>query len=158
MAFRYSTRLFHDFLNSVVKADLAAGVINFYSGAQPASPDAAATGTLIGTATLNGGAWSAGTSTNGLNFGTVVDTGGGAASIDKASAETWKFVCATAGTIGYGRFIGNPVDSGALSTTLPRIDFSVGITSGDAQMSKVTYAVGETGVIQSFTIPVTNIS
>jgi hypothetical protein len=158
MAFRYSTKVFHDFLNSVVKADLAAGVINFYSGAQPASPDAAVTGTFLGRATLSGGAWTAGTSTNGLNFGTVVDGTNGAASLDKASAEAWTFVCSVAGTIGYGRFVGNPADAGGVSTTLPRIDFSVGITSGDAQMSKVTYAIGETGVIQSFNIPVTNIS
>jgi hypothetical protein len=158
MAFRYSTKIFHDFLNTAVKTNLAAGVINLYSGAQPTSPDAAPTGTFLGRATLAGGAWTAGTSTNGLNFGTITDTGGGAAAMDKASAEEWRFVCSVAGTVGWGRFVGNPADAGAVSTTLPRIDFSVGVTSGDAQMSKVTYAVGETGVIQSFNIPVTNIS
>ena len=158
MAFRYSTKIFHDFLNQAVKTNLAAGVINFYSGAQPASPDAAPTGTFLGRATLSGGAWTAGAPTNGLNFGTVVDGTGGAASLDKASAEEWKFICSVAGTIGWGRFVGNPADSGTTSTTLPRIDFSVGVTSGDALMSKVTYAIGETGVIQSFNMPVTNIS
>jgi len=158
MAFRYSTKIFHDFLNIAVKTALADGVIDFYSGAQPASPDAAPTGTFLGRATLAGGAWAAGSPTNGLEFGAVVDGTGGAASLDKASAEEWKFVCSVAGTIGWGRFIGNPADAGGVSTTLPRIDFSVGVTSGDAQMSKVTYAIGETGVIQSFNIPVTNIS
>jgi len=158
MAFRYSTKIFHDFLNTAVKTNLAAGVINFYTGAQPASPDAAVTGTFLGKATLAGGAWTAGTSTNGLNFGTITDTGSGAASLDKATAEEWRFVCTVAGTIGWARFVGNPTDAGGVSTTLPRLDFSVGVTSGDALMSKVTYAVGETGVIQSFVIPVTNIS
>lgn len=158
MAFRYSTKIFHDFLNTAVKTALADGVINFYTGSQPANPDLAPTGTFLGKATLAGGAWTAGTATNGLEFGTVVDTGNGAASLDKASAEEWKFVCSVAGTIGWARFVGNPVDAGAVSTTLSRIDFSVGVTSGDALMSKVTYAVGETGVIQSFVIPVTNIS
>jgi len=158
MAFRFSTKIFHDFLNTAVKTNLADGVINFYSGAQPSSPDAAPTGTFLGRATQGGAAWSAGSPTNGLEFGAVVDGTGGAASLDKATAEDWKFVCTTAGTIGWGRFIGNPTDAGGVSTTLPRIDFSVGITSGDAQMTKVTYAENETGVIQSFNIPVTNIS
>lgn len=152
MAFRYSTKLFNDFLTTL-KTDLANGVIQFYTGAQPTSPDAAVTGTYLGKATLAGGAWTAGTATNGLNFGTV-----GSAAVDKATAEEWKFVCETAGTIGWARFVGNPVDAGGSSTTLPRLDFSVGIASGDAQMAKVTYAVGETGVIQSFNIPLSNLS
>lgn len=152
MAFRYSTKLFNDFLTTM-KTDLAAGVIQFYSGSQPTSADAAITGTLIGTTTLAGGSWTAGTSTNGLNFATAAS-----ATIDKATAEEWRFTCTTAGTIGWGRFIGNPVDSGGVSVVLPRIDFSVGISSGDCQMAKVTYAVGETGVIQTFTVPLTNLS
>lgn len=153
MAFRYSTGLFSSFLTAL-KTDLQDGVINFYTGSQPASPDNAPTGTFLGRATLAGGAWSAGTATNGLEFGTV-----GAAVLDKAPAEEWKFVCSTAGTIGWARFVSNSAsDTGGSSTTLKRIDFSVGITSGDALMSKVTYAVGETGVIQSFSIPLANIS
>ena len=150
MAFRMSTKLFNDFLTTM-KTDLANGVIFFYTGAQPTSPDAAVSGTLIARASLSGGAWTAGTSTNGINFGTVAS-----ASVDKATAEEWKFVCTTAGTIGWGRFVGNPVDAGGASTTLPRIDFSVGITSGDCTMSKVTYAVGETGVLQNFIVPLSN--
>lgn len=153
MAFRYSTGCFNSFL-STLKTDMADGVINFYTGAQPTSADAAVTGTFIGRATLAGGAWTAGSATNGLEF--AAPSG---ASIDKAAAEEWKFVCETAGTIGWGRFVSNSAsDTGGSSTSLKRLDFSVGITSGDCLMSKVTYAVGETGVIQSFTIPLSNIS
>lgn len=152
MAFRYSTKLFTDFLTTL-KTDLADGTIYFYTGSQPSSPDAAVTGTLLGQVTVGGGAWSAGSATNGLEFGTAAS-----ASISKAAAEEWKFVCTVAGTIGWGRFVGNATDAGGSSTTLPRIDFSVGITSGDMTMTKVTYAVGETGVIQTFTIPLSNIS
>ena len=152
MAFRYSTKLFNEFLGQV-KTQLADGVIHFYSGAQPASPDNAVTATLISTVTVAGGAFTPGSPTNGLEFGTVAN-----AALDKAAAEEWKFTCVNAGTIGWGRFVGNAVDAGAQSAVLPRIDFSVGITSGDMRMSKVTYAVGETGVVQQFLIPLTNIS
>ena len=148
--FRYSTKLFDEMLGAV-KTQLADGVIYLYSGTQPASADAAVTGTLIATVTVDSGAWTAGSPTNGLEFGTVAD-----AEMDKAAAENWKFTCTTAGTIGWGRFVGNAADNGALSTTLPRIDFSVGVTSGDCRMSKVTYALGETGVIQQFKIPLSN--
>jgi hypothetical protein len=161
MAFRYSRRLFNVFLNGV-KTELANGVIHFYTGAQPVSPDAAPTGTYLGSATLAGAPWTAGSATNGIEFGTVDD-----AAVNKATAEEWKFTCATAGTIGWGRFIANTTaGSGSLASadvggadsteTFPRLDFSVGITSGDALMSKVTYAVGETGVIQSFNIAMGN--
>lgn len=150
MAFRLSTALFNDCLGAI-KTQLADGVIYLYSGSQPSSADAAVTGTLIGTVTVDGGAWTAGSPTNGLEFGTVAS-----AEMDKAAAENWKFTCTTAGTIGWGRFVGNASDGGALSTALPRIDFSVGVTSGDMRMSKVTYALGETGVIQQFKVPLSN--
>ena len=150
--FRYSTSLFDAFLNTL-KTDLAYGSIELYTGSQPASPDSAVTGTLIGRVTVDSGAWSEGVSTNGLTFGTVAS-----AQVDKATAETWQFTAVAAGTIGWGRFRANAVDAGGASTTLHRIDFSVGITSGDLLMSKVTYAIGETGVIQQFLIPLSNIS
>jgi hypothetical protein len=151
--FRFSTGCFNSFL-ATLKSDMADGVINFYTGAQPSSPDAAPTGTFLGRATLAAGSWTAGSPTNGLEF----DAPSGA-TINKAAAEEWKFKCTTAGTIGWARFVSNSAsDTGGSSTTLKRMDFSVGITSGDCLMSKVTYAVDETGVIQSFTIPFSNIS
>lgn len=153
MAFRYSTGLFNSFL-AALQTDMADGVIKFYTGSQPTSPDAAATGTPIGTVTLAGGAWTAGTATNGINFGTPAG-----ATIEKDPAEEWKFTAEAAGTIGWGRFVSNSAsDTGGASTTLSRMDFSVGITSGDCTMTKVTYAIGETGVIQTFTIPLSNLA
>jgi hypothetical protein len=77
--------------------------------------------------------------------------------MSKEPAEEWKFIAVAAGTIGWGRFVGNATDSGASSTTLPRIDFSIGITTGDARTGKVTYAIGEPGVIQSFDLTQSNI-
>ena len=163
MAVRFSKKIFNDQLTAL-KTALANGAIHLYSGSQPSTPEAAPTGTLIGTIQLAGGTWAAGTATYGLEFGTAA-----AATISKASAEEWKFTCTSAGTVGWGRFIANTTagsgslssaDVGALDSTetFPRIDFSVGITSGDMTMGKVTYAIGETGAVSSFTIPLTNIS
>lgn len=152
MAVRFSTKSINDFLTSL-KTGLADGVIYLYTGAQPTDADSAVTGTLVATVTLSAGAWSAGSPTNGLEFGTAASK-----SISKAAAEEWKFKCTTAGTIGWGRFVGNAADAGGASTTLPRMDFSVGITSGDLKMSKVTYAVDETGVISTFDLPFTNLA
>jgi hypothetical protein len=150
MAFKYSTKVFNTLLGSIDTL-FDQGVVLLYTGAQPTDPDSAATGTLIGTVTLDAGAFTPGVSTNGLNFATPVLNVMG-----KESAETWKFTAVAAGTIGYGRLVGNAVDAGGSSTTLPRIDFSVGITTGDARTSKVTYAIGETGTIDSFNITLTN--
>jgi len=163
MAVRFSKKIFNDQLTAL-KTALANGCIHLYSGSQPAAPEDAVTGTLIGTIQLSGGTWAAGTATYGLEFGTPA-----AGSISKASAENWLFTAVAAGTVGWGRFIGNTLagngsltnaDSGAAdgSEVYPRIDFSVGITSGDMTMGKVTYAIGETGAVSSFTIPLSNIS
>ena len=153
MAFRYSTGCFNSILTTL-KTDFTDGVIRLYTGAQPTSPDAAVTGTLIGTVTLAGAAFTPGSAAGGLEFDAAVG-----ATLSKAALEEWKFTADAAGTIGWFRFVSNSVlEDGAASTTIKRLDGSVGVTTGDMRMSKVTYAIGETGVIQSFTIPLSNIS
>jgi len=144
----YSTGLINSMMGTTsLKAALANGVIRVYSGAQPASADSAATGTLLGTVSLAGGAFTEGTVTNGLEFDAPVGK-----SISKAAAEDWKFKGVAAGTIGYMRFQGNAVDAQGSSITLPRIDMSVGITSGDVRLSTVTSAVNSIITIDTFTI------
>jgi len=122
-------------------------VIRFYSGAQPATADAAPTGTLLGSVTIAGGAFSHGSSTNGLNFGAPIGS-----TLAKASAEDWKFKGVAAGTIGWFRFQANATDDNSSSTTLPRIDGSVGITSGDMRVSTVTSAVNSIITIDAFNV------
>jgi len=150
MAFKYSSKLFNAML-AAVDTQLTNGIILLYTGAQPTDPDSAVTGTLIATATKDAGAFTPGVATNGLNFATPVLNVMG-----KEAAETWKFTAVAAGTIGWFRFVGNAADAGGVSTALPRIDGTVGITTGDARTSKVTYAIGETGTIDSFAITQTN--
>ena len=154
MAHRYSTADFNAFLTNL-KTAYADGILKAYSGSQPSSPDAAVTGTFLGNVTLAGAAFTPGAPTGGLEWAAPILN-----VIDKASAEEWKFTCATAGTVGYLRFVGNAADAGTLSTTLRRMDFSVTLTGGggDITMTKITFTgVGETGVIQSLPITLSNI-
>lgn len=123
------------------------GVLKLYTGAQPASADDAITGTLLGDVTVNGGAFTEGSPANGLNFGSPVDR-----TINKAAAETWKFTGIAAGTIGWFRFQANAVDNDLASTTLARIDGSVGITTGDLRLTSVTSAVATVITIDKFEI------
>ena len=144
----YSTGLINKLLGSAdLKTSLANGVIRVYSGAQPPSADATATGTLLGTVSLAGSAFTEGVVTNGLELGTPSGR-----SISKASAEDWKFKGIAAGTIGYMRFQGNAADNQLSSIVLPRIDMSVGITSGDVRLSTVTSAINSIITIDTFTI------
>ena len=123
------------------------GVMRHYTGAQPVTADSPPTGTLLGSVTLAGGAFVEGTGTNGINFGAPVGK-----TLSKASGESWTFTGVAAGTIGYFRFQANAVDDDSSSTTLSRIDGSIGITSGDLRLSTVTSTIGAVISIDTFTV------
>jgi hypothetical protein len=125
-------------------------VIDLYSGTQPTTADGAVAGTLLGRVTLDGAAFVEGTLTNGL----VWDTPASGA-ISKPTAANWKFTGLADGTIGWFRCRGNAVDNGLSSTTLPRFDGAVGITSGELHLTVVTVTVGTLGVVQNavFSMP-----
>ncbi len=111
------------------------GVLRGYSGSQPTNADAAASGTLLLEITESGGVFVHGEAANGINWDTA-----SAGTISKAVAETWKASGLATGTLGYIRICGNPADTGASSTVLPRVDMSVGTTSG-ADMLVATTAI-----------------
>jgi hypothetical protein len=121
------------------------GVLRIYSGSQPTDADAAVTGTLLIEVTESAGAFVHGAFGNALEFG---DAASGA--IAKAAAETWQGTGLAAGTAGYFRICANPTDNGAASTTLPRIDGSVGTSGADLNMTSTTVAVGATYTIDTF--------
>jgi hypothetical protein len=114
------------------------GVIDIYSGTRPTSADNTASGTLLGTITKNGGTFIAGTLTNGLRFDVAAD-----GSIDKPSTDVWQFTGVAAGVATWFRLRGNAADSGASSTTLPRIDGSIAAFGGDATLSDTNITVGK---------------
>lgn len=123
------------------------GVMKFYTGAQPASADDPITGTLLGDVTVLALPFAEGSAANGINFDSP-----SLRTLSKASAEIWQFKGIAAGTIGWFRFQANAVDNDTLSTTLSRIDGSVGITSGDLRLTSVTSAINTIITIDSFTI------
>jgi hypothetical protein len=136
MTIRASTGLKNAMLGTVgLQTALTDGVIRVYSGSQPASADNAVTGTLLMEITLNGGAFSHGSPTNGLEWDTPT-----AGTISKPVADAWQGAGITDGVAGWARFCANPLDDGSSSTTLARVDMSVGKGTGDLQLSNVNVA------------------
>ena len=125
-------------------ATFANGVIEIYTGAQPATADAAVTGTLLGTVTLNSGAFTPGVATNGLTFAAA---SGGAVS----KSGVWSFSGIAAGTAGWFRLKGNAVDAGGVSTVLPRMDGSIAVSGADMNLSNIAIAVSSPNTIDAFT-------
>lgn len=124
-------------------ATFANGIIEIRTGTQPATADAAATGTLLGTITLNSGAFVAGSPTNGLTFAAAA---GGAVS----KSGVWSFSGIAAGTAGWFRLKGNALDNDALSTTLPRLDGSIATSGADLNLSNISIAIGAPNTCDSF--------
>lgn len=123
------------------------GVLRIYSGSQPSSPDNAVAGTLLLEISVNAGAFVAGAFDNGLEFGDAAD-----GAIAKATGETWQDAGLAGGTAGWFRFVANPADDGSASTSLPRIDGSVGTSGADLNLSTVAIVAGSTYTIDSFSL------
>lgn len=85
---------------------------------------------------------------NGLQF---MDAANGTVS---KSAENWKFDGLADGTAGWFRLVGNGADAGGISTTLPRLDGSIGAT-GDMVLASTAIVTGAPNSIDAFsyTIP-----
>jgi hypothetical protein len=124
----------------------ANGIIEIYSGAQPASADAAPTGTLLGTVTTNAGAFTPGVATNGLTWAAAAN-----GTVTK-SASNWQFNGVAAGTAGWFRLKGNALDNNTLSTTLPRLDGSIANSGGDMNLSNTTIAVASPNTVDVFSV------
>lgn len=122
------------------------GVLRIYSGTQPTSADTAVSGTLLIEVTVDAGAFAHGNAAAGLEYGAAAS---GAIAKD---SDTWQGLGLAAGTAGWFRFCANPTDNGALSSTLPRIDGSVGTSGSDLNMTNTSITVGSTYTIDAWTI------
>lgn len=147
MTVRLSTGLRNKMLDGGVaggiKAGLTLGFINIYSGPQPLTADTGATGTLLGTASVDAGGV-------GLTFDAAA-----AGVIAKAAAETWKFLGLAAGTAGWFRFY-EPTDTPtAVSAVKARLDGSIAVSGADMNLSNISIAVGAPNTIDvfQFTMP-----
>lgn len=123
-----------------IKGSLNLGFIAIMSGAQPTSADAAATGTLLGTVSVNG----AGT---GLTFDASV-----AGVISKAAAETWRFTGLADGIAGWFRFYAPGDTITNVSTTAARIDGAIGSSGGELNLTNLTVGVGQVNTADGFTV------
>lgn len=122
MTARSSTGFVNALLTGTAFADIFLnGCIEVYSGAQPATADAAATGTLLARVTRDGGAWVAGSPGSGLQF----DVSG--RFVTKRFDHRWVLKGIATGVAGWYRLKGNAVDAGGVSLLLPRLDGAVGL-------------------------------
>lgn len=124
------------------------GIIKVYTGARPASPDAAATGTLLVTFTVASGAFVAGAVANGLEFGDA------AAGMISKNTDVWSGAAVATGTAGWFRHYANGTDAGGNSTVLPRIDGDIteeGL-GGDIEFADTDLTTSTTYTIDTYTI------
>lgn len=148
MSVRFSKGLRQMMLGSAdLKTAFTNSVLRVYSGVQPTSADGAITGTLLLEVTVDGGAFSHGSPTNGLNFDAPVD-----AVLAKAVAENWKGNGVVQGTAGWARLSGNTLDDGTVSEVLARIDLAVAKTGGDLNLSNTSIVVGAPTTVDVFQI------
>jgi len=146
MSVQLSTGLRNGMLNATGFTEAFTNAVMYiYSGPQPLTADAAVQGTLLGIVTKTAGAFTFGTSSNGLNFAAPA-----AGAISKDS-NAWQTVWATAGIAGWFRLMGNASDALGTSTTLPRLDGSVATVGGDLNLSTVNAVVSAPATIDVFT-------
>lgn len=123
-----------------LKTIFAAGFLKIYTGAEPASADDAATGTLLCTVSVN----STGTGTN-------MAAAAVAGVLPKLASEVWSGVNAASGVAGYYRHVAAG-DDGTLSTTQVRIQGSVAVAGADLNISDVNLTAAATQTIDYYSI------
>lgn len=129
MTIKTSTGLRNKILDTgSLKSRLALGFIKIYSGAEPATADAAVTGTLLSTISVSGGG-------TGLSLDTTA-----AAGVLAKSAAVWSGAIVATGTAGYYRFSAAG-DTGASSATEERIQGSVGMAGADLNLSSTALTI-----------------
>lgn len=146
MAERLSTFYANEQLNHFRSA-YANGVMAIYSGSQPATADAAETGTLLCLLTRDSQPFTPGQADNGLNFG---DPAGGV--VDIAPGEVWSGIVLQTGVAGWFRFYDNAYTTGA-SDTARRFDGTISpSSSAELQMANTTLTAGDTAVLNTFPV------
>lgn len=131
---------------SSLKAIFQGGLLEIYSGGQPASADYAETGSKLVRITLGSGTWAT-SGTAGLTFGTA-----SAGQLPK-SADVWSGAVSLAGVAGYFRLYGTGGTSGT-SVSENRIDGNVGVSGSDLVLANTSLVSGATLTIDTFSLEV----
>lgn len=126
-----------------VKTMLTGARLALFDGSQPASADATESGNVLVWITLDGGAVTAGSATNGLVFGDITTNDDDTITVlAKPAASTWKGTAIRAGTIRHGRLYAVAQVTGASDTAI-RCDGQALTTEGaDFVVSTQTTKVG----------------
>lgn len=119
------------------------GFLNIYSGPEPATADAALIG---GTHTLLC-AISNNNTVTGITFAATASAG----AITKNLSETWSKAAVASGTASFFRLVA-PGDTGASSTTEPRLQGSVGTSGADLNLTTVTLTSSTVYTVDSFSV------
>lgn len=131
-------------------------MLKIYTGSQPASADSAVTGTELIPVTLASGAFVAGASANGINFGQVADAELHKGFVaDGITEEVWSGVAIASGTAGWFRIYGNAsIATGAVGATYPRVDGTIATSGSQMNMANTTITIGGTTTIDDVDIPI----
>lgn len=124
----------------------ANAVIAVRTGTQPANADAVESGTLLGYITVDGGEFTPGSATNGLNWDAAVD-----GVCAKPSATEWSIIPIASGTPGYARLYTNARTTGE-STSAVRMDLQCGVGIGELRFSTSTLTSGVKSVVNSLSV------
>jgi hypothetical protein len=111
------------------------GAIHIYSGAQPATANDAATGTLLGTVTVNGGSWAPGSILNGLLFQQA------GVWVRGDPTQTWVLKGSNTGIAGWFRLVENASSGSGADFDHCRIDGAISVTPGAAEMRLSTLSI-----------------
>jgi hypothetical protein len=146
MAIRLSTGLRSALLGGTggtqgLKNILDGGVLDIFTGAQPASADSVETGSkLVRISSTSGVGVS-----DGLRFGTA------SSGVLPLTTPTWQGAVILAGVAGWARFYGTGGTSGT-SSTEKRLDMSVGVSGADLNLTHTSLALDTTLTIKTFNI------
>lgn len=151
MALRLSTALRNALLglaanDGSLKTLFTDSIIEIYSGSQPATADAAETGTKLVRITVASGAFTSGVATNGLELGVA------ASGAIAKNTDVWSGVGLATGTAGWFRWYANTVVTGAVTTTGIRLDGSCGTSGAQLILSSVSIVLNATITIDAFSI------
>ena len=126
-----------------IKSIFNGGLVDIYTGGQPASADYAETGSKLVRISLISGT----SATSGLTFGTA------AAGLLPKSSATWSGLISLAGVAGWFRLYGTGGTSGS-SASERRIDGNVGVSGSDLVLSNTSLSLNATLTIDTFTLGV----
>ena len=119
------------------------GVIRIFSGTQPTTADDAETGSFLCEVSLSSGAFTPGSSTNGINFGQTAN-----GTIHKAVGEIWSGINVATGVAGWFRLYANDRTAGA-NADLIRMDGACATSGAQINLTSTSLVISVATTIDS---------